>query len=170
MVFTCTAARAQWPNGMTNNVKQQQQFSPEAFRKNMEDYIKSHANLTDAEADRFFPMLAEMQSKQRDNSHLISEQMRKGHNAKSEEEYGRILSYIIKLEKQNDELTEKYYRKFKTVLSWEKIFKVRVALQRYNMIALSQFSPGHMPGGKTWQWPGNHQRQWSGDKDKKRDN
>jgi len=160
LAFSCVTANAQWNknSGHQTTGQQPQQFSPEAFRKNMEAYIKSHANLTDDEAEKFFPMLAEMQSKQRENTRLISEQMRKGQNAKSDEEYGKILTYIIQLEKANNELTNSYYKKFHTVLSWEKIFKVRTSVERYNMIALSRFSPGRMPGGQPWQWnPGNGQ-------------
>lgn len=154
LTLSSITAYAQWNPGQQQQPKQ---FSPEEFKKNMEGYIKFHAGLTDAEAEKFFPMLSEMQSKQRVNSRIITEQMRKGHDAKSDAEYEKILSYILELEETNHQLTEKYYKKFHTVLSWEKIFKARVAVERFNMLALSRFSPGGMgvgrwPNGLQWQW------------------
>lgn len=170
LLSTVTANAQQQQQQWNQGQKQPKQFSPEEFRKNMEGFIKHEAGLSDAEAEKFFPMLAEMQSKQRMNSHLINQQMRKGHNAKSEAEYEKILSYILELEEANNELTKKYYKKFHTILSWEKIYKVRAAVEHFNMLALSRFSPGggmgfnRWPNGQQWQWK--PQGKSAGDKDK----
>lgn len=117
------------------------QFSPEQFQKHMEAFIKGAAQLTDAEAQKFFPMLAEMQKQQRENSHQIRVEMQKGSKAKTEEEYANILREVTRLENLNTKLDETYNKKFKTVLSWKKIFKVRQALEQYNMMALQRFTP-----------------------------
>ena len=121
--------------------QQGQQFSPEQFQKHMENFIKEQAKLTDEEAQKFFPLLTEMQSKQRKNSQLVREQMKKGRQAQSDEEFNKILKTVNELEIANKELDETYNKKFSAVISWKKIFQVRQAIERYNMMALRNFTP-----------------------------
>lgn len=142
LAFATVSAQPKFPT------QQKQQFSPEQFQKHMESYIKWAAQLTDDEAQKFFPMLSEMQKKQRENSHQIRQQMQKGNNAKTEAEFENILKETTRLESLNKKLDSDYNKKFKTVLSWKKIYKVRQALEQYNMMALQRFTPqGGMRNG-----------------------
>lgn len=149
--------------------QQRQAFSPEQFQKRMESFVKEQAKLTDEEAQKFFPMLSEMQSKQRKNSQRIREQMMKGMQAKTDEDYEKILKSVSELEIQNKKLDDIYNKKFSTVISWKKIYSVRQAIEMYNMQALRHFTPqmggfggfgqgfggfGQIPRGN------NHNQQW----------
>lgn len=146
--------------------QQRQAFSPEQFQKHMESFVKEQAKLTDEEAQKFFPMLSEMQNKQRKNSQRIREQMMKGMQAKTDEDYEKILKSVSELEIQNKKLDDVYNKKFSTVISWKKIYSVRQAIEMYNMQALRHFTPqmgggfGQGFGGFGQMPRGNNNQQW----------
>lgn len=148
-------AMAQWqgfgqmPGTAAGQHNQQQQFSPEAFKQFLEQFIRERAGLTQQEGQVFFPMLHEMMSKQREVQNKIFANMRKGNNAKTEAEYEQILNQNAELSIEDSRIEIAYYKRFHKVLSWEKIYKVRNALYQFNMEALRKFTPQR----HTWQGP-----------------
>ncbi len=165
-------AMAQWqgfgqfPGAPAGQQNQQQQFSPEAFKQFLEQFIREKAGLTQQEGQRFFPMLHEMMAKQRDVQNRIFANMRKGSNAKTEAEFERIINLNSELSIEDSKIELAYYKQFHKVLSWEKIYKVRNALYQFNMEALRKFSPTPQRRG-AWQGPNNgfrgpqqHQGPW----------
>ena len=128
-------------------VTQRKRFSPEEYKHRMEFFIAKEACLTQSEAQKFFPLLHEMLEKQRENNRKTHEIMRKGFKAKTESEYQNVVDEAITLEIENKKIEKNYYKKFHTVLSWEKIHKVRIALYKFNFEALKKFTP-HRPQKK----------------------
>ena len=159
LIFTCACLlvtigmAAQWPNFG------RQQFSPEKFRENMENFITKEAGLTATEQQKFYPMLNEMLSAQRKLMAQEREVMKSGQKAKTEAEYEQIVKKTTELQVENRKIEQTYYKKFAKVLTWEKIYKVRMALTKFNMHALRNFSPQNNDQWKKgWRGkhPGNH--------------
>ena len=82
---------------------------------------------------------------------------------KTEAEYEDIISKVTSLELESKKVEQTYYKKFHTVLSWKKIHRVRIALGKWNMELLRQFSPqqagGQPDGWLDWQRQDRTQRQ-----------
>ncbi len=128
-----------------DNNHQRPEFSPEQFVKELKDFVTNEAQLTPQEANRFFPMLFEMHDKTRkiqDKQRELSMKAMMGEAQMTEAQYAKTVDQITKLEVAAKEIEQTYYKKFHTVLSWKKIYKVRVAINRFHMRALSKFQPG----------------------------
>ena len=136
---------------------QRKEFSPELFKKKLELFITKEVGLTPAEGQRFFPLLHEMFEKQRKNNDKGRDLMRNvGENA-SETAYETVLEQSSALEIENKKIEKQYLKKFHSVLSWKKVYKVRRALIRFQIEALKRFSPPpqHEPGNREhrqWNW------------------
>lgn len=117
------------------------EFSPEDFRRRMEEFITKDANLTSQEAQAFFPLLHEMFTKQRRINDEIRSLTMSVNGESTEEECAKIINKVSALEIENKELEKDYYKKFHSALSWKKIIKVRCSLHRFNMEALKRFAP-----------------------------
>ncbi len=121
-------------------------FSPERYKARMEKFITEEAGLTKEEGDKFFPMLHEMMEKQREVNKECFHKMKKCDEAKSEADYKQMITDLNELEIKNKQIEKDYYDKFHPALSWEKIFKVRKALHKFNMEALKRFTPKRPDG------------------------
>ena len=140
---------------------QRREFSPELFKKKLEIFISKEAGLTPAEGQRFFPMLHEMMEKQRKNSDKGRDMLRAAGECASESQYEQVLEQSCTLEIENKKIEKQYLRKFHTVLSWKKIYKVRRAMFRFQIEALKRFAPPPQHdqdnrGHRRWNW--NQQR------------
>ncbi|MBR1379751.1 MAG: hypothetical protein IJ557_11565 [Bacteroidaceae bacterium] len=150
---TTTVAYAQWNNNQRQGQDQQgqrreqwqqqgpRQFSPELFNQRLEQFVKNDAGLTAAECQKFFPLMHEMLNKQREINDKIQRTIYQGFGDKSENEYEQIISKVQALEIESRKLEQTYYKKFHTVLTWKKIYKVRFALSKWNMEVLKMFNP-----------------------------
>lgn len=120
-----------------------QAFSPEQFMNSLVDFVNKEAHLTEAEATKFEPILREMYEKQ----HAIMGKQRKAmfhsrkNNNLTEDDYERIVSNSIATDIELKKIEQTYYKKFHSVLSWKKVFAVRIALQKWQMEALNRFQP-----------------------------
>ena len=120
------------------------EFNPELYTKRMNEFVAREAHLTEAESAKFFPLLNEMQNKQRQIGRQQREIMMKAFRNTniSEEDYEQMVMRVTGLEIESRKVEQTYYKKFHTVLSWKKIYGVRVALARFQVEALNQFQPG----------------------------
>ena len=120
------------------------EFTPELYTKRMNEFVAREAHLTEAESAKFFPLLNEMQNKQRQIGRQQREIMMKAFRNTniSEEDYEQMVMRVTGLEIESRKVEQTYYKKFHTVLSWKKIYGVRVALARFQVEALNQFQPG----------------------------
>ncbi len=141
---------AQRPNQEQGKRKE---FSPEAYRQRMESFIAKEACLSNEEQEKFFPMLREMMEAQRKLMEQEREIMMSGKEAKTEADFEKIIKKTTELQVENRKIEVTYYKKFYKVLTWEKIYKVRVAITKFNMHALRNFAPRN---NKQWQ---HHNRQ-----------
>lgn len=147
---------------VANEHPQQQQperkeFSPEAFNRHMEQFITERAGLSADEATAFFPLMHEMLAKQRANNDQQRQLMEKCGPQATEKDYEQAVMRSLELEAENKNIERTYYQRFHSVLSWEKIHKVKNALVEFQMEALRRFAPPQQQGHgkrdfKRWQW------------------
>ena len=135
MISVCAIAQ--------NDSPQRRDFNPEEYWKNLQEVVTREAQLTEAEAEGFIPMLKEMMGEQRKNTGKQMEILRSVNEGTTEAEYGTKVKQLIELDVQNKQIEETYYKKFHTVMSWEKVFRVRGALYRFNREALNRYRPHH---------------------------
>lgn len=154
----CCCAFAQGNNGGQNwqggrsqhhahNGSQRGGFNPEQFFKDMKDYVAEKAQLTPAEVTKAFPIVREMLGKQYEQQAKQHELARKrfGGQQLSDAEYGKIVEQTLSIEVEMKKIEERYYKKLHDVLSWQKVFRVRDAINGFHMEALRKFQRG--PGG-----------------------
>ncbi len=137
---------AQKPEGFNRR-----QFSPEQFINDMKDFITKEAGLSPMEAQAFFPIYFEMQDLQRKNNEARMQLAWSINDQSSEADYQRVLEKMNEMELKDKQLEKDYMKKFHKVLSYKKLYKVKMAAYRYNMVALRRFTPNRRGNG-------NHQR------------
>lgn len=127
-----------------------QEFSPELYKKKLCEFVSREAQLTEAEACKFFPLLFEMQEKQHKLMGKQRELMVKGRRTPnlSEAEYANIVNTVTATDVEIRKVEQTYYKKFHSVLSWKKVYAVRQALNRFQMEALKMFQPGNQNPGQ----------------------
>jgi len=164
-ILMCTTTIWAQQYGQKQNQQNQRQFfSPEMFNHALEEFVKKEADLNDNECHKFFPLMHEMMNKQRDVNGKIQRTTMKGFSAKTESDFEQIITEITNLEVESKKLEQKYYKKFNTVLSWQKIHKVRFALSRWNVEVLNMFRPQQSQNRQGWQGQQNifGNTQWRG--------
>ena len=124
--------------------KPRAEFNPELYTQHMNEFVAREAHLTEAESTKFFPLLNAMQNKQRKIGRQQREIMMKASRNTniSEEDYEQMVMRVTGLEIESRKVEQTYYKKFHSVLSWKKIYAVRVALARFQVEALNLFQPG----------------------------
>lgn len=111
-----------------------QHLSPDEFRAKQKAFISEKAELTDDEADKFFLLYFELQSKKKDINDKAWKLLRKGKDDKSmtEAQYEEIILQVYDLRIESDKLDKVYYAKYKKVLSPKKIYQVQRAEARFH--------------------------------------
>ena len=123
---------------------QRREFNPELYQKRMKDFVAKEAKLTEAEQAKFFPILNEMLDKQHKLMKTQRELLKKGWTREplSESDYEDLVTKATSNDVEMKKIEQTYYKKFHSVLSWQKIYAVRQALARFQMEALRHFQPG----------------------------
>lgn len=140
--------------GAQQNRPPRQEFSPERFNQRLESFVANEAGLTPDEAAKLFPMLHEMLDKQRKNIDADRALMRSLDKNTTEAQYAEIVEKSIDCELANKKLEKTYYHKFHSVLSWQKVFKVRMALDKFRMEVMRRFAPPrqNVNPAEGWKW------------------
>ena len=110
--------------------QERKKFSPQKFNEAMEEYIQKHAELTQQEADKVFPLLREMHKKQRAIYNRVHEMAKN----KPGDEAGCV-AIINEYDKVNIELKqiEKcYHKKMMQVVSASKLYEILKAEYRFH--------------------------------------
>ncbi len=98
------------------------------FMTRQQEYLKQEAGLTDAEADKFFPLYFELQEQKRNINEQAWDLFRRGEDSGiSEATYAEILDGFVEYSLSVDRLEKSYLTKFRNVLSSEKIYRVKQA-------------------------------------------
>ena len=100
----------------------QQRFSPEKYQADLEQYITKEACLTPKEAAAFFPLLREMQKKQR----ALYNKMREDVRIKPTDEAAckKMIQKHDQLELELKSIQQTYHNKFFSVIPASKVFDV----------------------------------------------
>ena len=130
---------------LTASANEPQQFSPEKFQADMEQFITKEAQLTSEEVAKFFPLYREMQQKQR----AVWNQMKNlGRNKPAEE--AAIKQAVQKrdeLELEQRRIIQTYHNKFFKVLPASKVYDVIIAETKFHRAAIRNWR-GHQANKK----------------------
>lgn len=147
----------QWQNRSTQPVQQTPnrsgQFSAAEYWKQQKAFFTEKADLTEEEANAFFPLYNELQQKKRDLSREIRHIMRQGGVQSSEELSLKAIDAQAETNIKIAELEKEYLQKFKKILPASKILKVQNAEEQFNSQILKdiQQSRGHQfQQGQNW--------------------
>lgn len=122
----------------------QQKFSPEKYQADVEDFITKEADLNKTEAAAFFPLLREMQEKQR----AIFKQLRAEGKSKPADEnaYKKAIQKRDQMELELKNIQQTYHNKFLGVLPASKAYKAILAEERFNRRMFRNWGMGHHKG------------------------
>lgn len=118
--------------------------SEEEFRAKKEAYICQQAELTEEEAENFFPLYYELQKQKKEINGVAWKNAKKGKDPQAtEEDYESILEGFISAEAKNNELEKEYLKKYQQVLSNKKIYMVLRAEIKFhrNILKIMQKQP-----------------------------
>ena len=115
-------------------------FNKQEFRQRVQDYITKEANLTQEEAQAFFPIYNEYKDKQRQIHMSINKLKKNTPNNNDEKAYEKCLMEMAELNAEMAGLDSVYYKKICKAISAQKFFKIlniedrmhRKMLQNYN--------------------------------------
>ena len=122
------------------------QFSPAEYAKQQREFFTQNAQLTQEEADAFFPIYNELQQKKREINREIRMTMRQESGPQiSEEQSLKAIDAKADANIKIAELEKEYLKKFKEVLPASKILKIQNAEEQFNSQILKdiQQSRGH---------------------------
>lgn len=129
------------------------------FRAKQQEYITERAQLTEAEAERFFLLYFELQDKKKELNEQTRELSRRGNDEDlTEADYHKLLEDIYAARQQGDRLEQEYYNKFKKILSYKKIYLVQRAEMRFHIEIVKGMKPGGKGGGPKGDGPHDGQR------------
>lgn len=117
-------------------VSAQRKFDPARFKADLHRYITVEAALTQAEAEKFFPLYDEMKDKQRElhrASHAFFRQ-----NANSDAACRSLIVQRDKAELQMKVIEKKYHEKFLQVLPPMKVYKILYAEAKFHRQAFKK--------------------------------
>ena len=122
---------------LTVKAETPQQFSPEKFQADLEQFITNEANLTPEESKKFFPLYREMQQKQR----VVFKQMKDlGVNKPADEAAcKKALEKRDELELEQKRIPQNYHKQFLNVLPASKVYDVIKAENHFHRTAFRKW-------------------------------
>lgn len=116
-------------------------FSPEKFDAELQEFITREANLTPAEAEKFFPVYKEMQNKQR----VIFDKIKNLNRQRPQDERG--YQKAIKESDQNDlemkRIQQTYHERFMELLPASKVYDILQAEYKFHRRMLRGWNHGN---------------------------
>lgn len=118
----------------------QQHLTKEEFKARQQAFITEYAQLTETEAEAFFPLYFELQERKRELNEEIWNLLKTGNEKNiNEKKYEEILEGVYDTRLSIDRLEKSYFEKFKKVLSFKKIYMVQKAEMRFHREVLKNF-------------------------------
>ena len=106
----------------------EQRLTKEEFRSKQQAFIAQKAELTQEEAEKFFPLYFELQDEKKKLNDEAWKLMRQGRNKETTEAtYEEILEKVSESRIASAELEQKYLKEFEKILSCKKIYQVQQA-------------------------------------------
>ena len=122
----------------TNHIPQQ--LTKEQFKARQRAFITEYAQLTETEAEAFFPLYFELQERKHELNNEVWNLLKEGRaKGVSEKKYEEILEGVYDTRLAIDRLEKSYFEKFKKVLSFQKIYQVQQAEMRFHREVLKNF-------------------------------
>lgn len=133
-------------SALTVKADNPQQFSPEKFQADLEQFITKEANLTAEESNKFFPLYREMQQKQR----AVFKQMKElGINKPADEAAcKKAIEKRDELELEQKRIQQSYHKQFLNVLPASKVYDVIKAENHFHRKAFKNWghkNPKNLP-------------------------
>ena len=110
------------------SAQDQKKFSPEKFQADLEEFITKEAHFDQQEAAKFFPLLRELQAKQRAIYGRMRQTPKPGDDAKCAEAIREWDRANIELK----QLDQQYHKKMMQVVSPSKVFDAIMAESRFH--------------------------------------
>ncbi len=134
---------------MAQNKGPQQRFNPDEFRARLESHIKKEAKLTDAEADKFFPIFREMKNKQREKA-MQAQKLKRNHpdGSATDKDYSAVIGKIAELDAQVAQIEAEYYKKLCKVVSPKKVYAAILADDDFSRRMVQHFVNGDRRDGE----------------------
>ena len=123
---------------------QNRRMNIEEFEKRKVEYIKKEAELTNSEADKFFPLnneLTRMKFELRKN-HRDKVQKIKDNSSISDAEYSKLLEDDVEVKLKEAALDKEFAKKFEGVLTPEKLYRAQQAERYFMQQEISNFRSG----------------------------
>ena len=121
------------------------------FEKKKQEFIIKEADLTQQEADLFFPLNNELQKKKLDLHRKHQEDLKhfKESNNISDAEYEQLIKENIDLKRKEAELDKEYSERFNKLISPQKLFKAQQAERTFMQEELRKFRESKKKGRVT---------------------
>ena len=110
------------------SAQDQKKFSPEKFQADLEEFITKEAHFDQQEAAKFFPLLRELQAKQRAIYGRMRQTPKPGDDAKCAEAIREWDKANIELK----QLDQQYHKKMMQVVPASKLFDAIMAESRFH--------------------------------------
>ena len=133
------------------SAQDQKKFSPEKFQAELEAYITREAHFDQQEAAKYFPLMREMQSKQR----AIYARMYKNEKPPGDAKCAEAIAAWDKANIELKQLDETYHKKMMKVVPASKVFDAIRAENNFHRDMMKGFQHGRPNGpfnggGKQW--------------------
>ncbi len=112
-------------------------------------YFTDKLQLTPDEAQKFWPVFNEYDQKKNAinaEKRKLTESFRNNYTNMSETEVDKTINILIKLSQQDTELFEDYNKKFRTILSAQKVMKLYLAETEFKVILLRELKANTKSG------------------------
>ncbi len=120
------------PNVGNANNNGGQRFSIDEYRKRQKDFFTKRANLTEQEAEKFFPVYNELQQKKMQINHQSRQAAVRQQQPLNEEECLKAIDALADAEIRIAQLEKEYLEKFKKILPASKILAIQRAEDQFN--------------------------------------
>ena len=119
------------PN-VSNTSNRGQRFSIDEYRKRQKEFFTKRANLTEQEAEKFFPVYNELQQKKMQINHQSRQDAVRQQQPLSEEECLKAIDAFADAQIRIAQLEKEYLEKFKKILPASKILAIQRAEDQFN--------------------------------------
>lgn len=109
-----------------------QRFSIDEYRKRQKEFFTKRANLTEQEAEKFFPVYNELQQKKMQINHQSRQDAVRQQQPLSEEECLKAIDALADAQIRIAQLEKEYLEKFKKILPASKILAIQRAEDQFN--------------------------------------
>ncbi len=142
ILFLCTIILPAYLSITAQNTNRK--MNMQEYEKRKKEYVQKEAGLTQAEANKYFPLSNELTQKKFNLRKLHRDKVNriKDNSNISDAEYRKLLDDDLEVRQQESALDKEYADKFEKVLSPEKLFKAQQAERDFIQKEVINFRSG----------------------------